>query len=136
MKFYNKNNEPLTKEEIEEIKQSPEYRKMISNDLNNLNNKIDKLVLDRDKSDKIIGLVIGTEISCLLTSLTDIIGITEPNDNYSSIRIVLLISSILIRNINMIKNSNRSTKINILNDLKEDLLNENNWLKDQKTLKY
>ncbi len=136
MKFYNKNNEPLTKEEIEEIKQSPEYRKMISNDLNNLNNKIDKLVLDRDKSDKIIGLVIGTEISCLLTSLTDIIGITEPNDNYSSIRIVLLISSILIRNINMIKNSNRSTKINILNDLKEEILNENNWLKDQKTLKY
>ena len=136
MKFYNKNNEPLTKEEIEEIKQSPEYRKMISNDLNNLNNKIDKLVLDRDKSDKIIGLVIGTEISCLLTSLTDIIGITEPNDNYSSIRIVLLISSILTRNINMIKNSNRSTKINILNDLKEEILNENNWLKDQKTLKY
>lgn len=136
MKFYNKNNEPLTKEEIEKIKQSPEYRKIISNDLNNLNNKIDKLVLDRDKSDKIIGLVIGTEISCLLTSLTDIIGITEPNDNYSSIRIVLLISSILIRNINMIKNSNRSTKINILNDLKEEILNENNWLKDQKTLKY
>ena len=132
MKFYNKNNEPLTKEEIEKIKQSPEYRKIISNDLNNLNNKIDKLVLDRDKSDKIIGLVIGTEISCLLTSLTDIIGITEPNDNYSSIRIVLLISSILIRNINMIKNE----KEEVPKTKNNSLLNENNWLKDQKTLKY
>ena len=140
MKFYRKNNEPLTEKEIEEIKQTPEYREKISSDLETLNNTINKIALDRNKSDKLIGLVIGAEISCLLTIMTDMTGITEPNDNYSTVRIVLLAGSIIIRNINLIKNFSRNAKIHILNDLKEDIINENEWLNEhetnQKTLNY
>lgn len=137
MKFYDENDKPLTEEEIEIIKQNPDYREKISSDLKKINDTIKKLTLDRNKSEKIIGLVIGTEISCLLTFITDTSGITEPNLNYSSFRIALLITSILIRNINIIKNLDRNTKINILSDLKEDILSENEWIdNNQKTLNY
>lgn len=137
MKFYDENDKPLTEEEIEIIKQNPDYREKISSDLKKINDTIKKLTLDRNKSEKIIGLVIGTEISCLLTFITDTSGITEPNSNYSSFRIALLITSILIRNINIIKNLDRNTKINILSDLKEDILSENEWIdNNQKTLNY
>ena len=142
MKFYSKNNEPLTQEEIEKIKQKPEYREKIKSDLQSLDSTIQKLVLDRDKSDKIIGLVMGTEISCFLTILTDMTGITLPNDDYSKVRIVLLIASLIIRNFNLIKNYSRNSKIKILNTVKEDIINENDWLDDQtinnnqKTLSY
>lgn len=137
MKIYSNNNEPLTEEEIEEIKKSPQYREIIKNDLTILNSSIDKLVIDRNRSDKIIGLVIGTEISCFLTALTDIVGITTPNDEYSVIRMLILVASIVIRNYNLIKNSNRNTKIRILNNIKEEIISENDWLNNnQKTLKY
>lgn len=137
MKFYSENNEPLTDEEKEKIKQNPKYREKISSDLKSINNTINKLTLDRNKSEKIIGLVIGTEISCFLTFITDTTGITEPNVGYSSFRIVLLITSIIIRNINIIKNYERNVKINILRNLKEDILSENEWIENnQKTLNY
>lgn len=137
MKFYDENDKPLTEEEIEIIKQNPDYREKISSDLKKINDTIKKLTLDRNKSEKIIGLVIGTEISCFLTFITDTSGITESNLNYSSFRIALLITSILIRNINIIKNLDRNTKINILSDLKEDILSENEWIdNNQKTLNY
>ena len=137
MKFYSENNESLTDEEEEKIKQNPKYREKISNDLKRINNTINKLTLDRNKSEKIIGLVIGTEISCFLTFITDVAGITEPNVDYSSFRIVLLITSILIRKINIKKNLDRNVKINILSDLKEDILSENEWIENnQKTLNY
>lgn len=137
MKFYSENNEPLTEEEIEKIKQNPKYREKINSDLKSINDTINKLTLDRNKSEKIIGLVIGTEISCFLTFITDTAGITEPNINYSSFRIVLLITSVLIRNINIIKNLGRKAKINILSELKEDILSENEWIdNNQKTLNY
>ena len=133
---YGDNNEPLTEEEL--IKQNTEYRKMINDDLKTIDNAINKLILARDKSDKIIGLVIGTEISCFLTIITDTIGFTEMNDNYSSFRILLLTASILIRNINLTKNSDRKFKINILKNLKKEIISENEWLNEsnnQKTLK-
>lgn len=137
MKIYSNNNEPLTEEEIEEIKKSPQYREIIKNDLTILNSGIDKLIIDRNRSDKIIGLVIGTEISCFLTALTDIVGITTPNDEYSVIRMLILFASIVIRNYNLIKNINRNTKIRILNNIKEEIISENDWLNNnQKTLKY
>ena len=137
MKIYSNNNDPLTEEEVEEIKKSPQYREIIKNDLAILNSSIDKLVIDRNRSDKIIGLVIGTEISCFLTALTDIIGITTPNDEYSVIRMLILVASIVIRNYNLIKNINRNTKIRILNNIKEEIISENDWLNNnQKTLKY
>lgn len=82
MRFYSENNEPLTEEEIEKIKQNPKYREKINSDLKSINDTINKLTLDRNKSEKIIGLVIGTEISCFLTFITDTAGITEPNINY------------------------------------------------------
>ena len=137
MKIYSNNNDPLTEEEVEEIKKSPQYREIIKNDLTILNSSIDKLIIDRNRSDKIIGLVIGTEISCFLTALTDIVGITTPNDEYSVIRMLILVSSIVIRNYNLIKNINRNTKIRILNNIKEEIISENDWLNNnQKTLKY
>ena len=136
MKFYSKDNKPITEDEIEIIKKSPEYRKKIKEDLEIVNNGIEKLVLDRDKSDKIIGLVIGTEISCFLTMITDMIGVTQPNDDYSVIRIIILVSSIIIRNINLISNHIRKIKIYTLNSIKEDIIKENDWLDNQKSLKY
>ncbi len=137
MKIYSNNNEPLTEEEIEEIKKSPQYREIIKNDLKILNSSIDKLIIDRNRSDKIIGLVIGTEISCFLTALTDIVGITTPSDEYSAITMLILFASIVIRNYNLIKNINRNTKIRILNNIKEEIISENDWLNNnQKTLKY
>lgn len=137
MKIYSNNNDPLTEEEVEEIKKSPQYREIIKNDLTILNSSIDKLVIDRNRSDKIIGLVIGTEISCFLTALTDIVGITTPSDEYSAITMLILFASIVIRNYNLIKNINRNTKIRILNNIKEEIISENDWLNNnQKTLKY
>ena len=137
MKIYSNNNDPLTEEEIEEIKKSPQYREIIKNDLTILNSSIDKLIIDRNRSDKIIGLVIGTEISCFLTTIADIVGITTPNDEYSAITMLILFASIVIRNYNLIKNINRNTKIRILNNIKEEIISENDWLNNnQKTLKY
>ena len=140
MKFYN-NNEPLTKEEIETIKKNPKYREKINEDLNEIDHQINKLVIDRNKSDKIIGLAIGTEISCVITFLTDFIGITQPNDSYSVIRIALLVASILIGHTNIKNNFFRDTDIELLNMLKDDIISENEWLNEQKinnqkTLKY
>ena len=143
MRFYDNNHKPLTKVEIEKLKQKPEYREKINSDLKEIDNNISKLVLDRNKSDKIIGLVIGTEISCVLTLIADMTGLTEPNPRYSTIRIILLASSILIRNINLKNNHNRDKKIDSLNMIKEDIISENDWLNEQnyhqnnqKTLNY
>lgn len=137
MEIYNSNNEPLTEEEIEEIKKDPQYRERVKKDLALLNSSINNLVLDRDRSDKIIGLVIGTGISCFLTNITDAVGLTEASDGYSAVRIAILISSIIIGIVNLTKNHSRNTKIYILNDIKKNIIKENDWLSNnQKTLKY
>ena len=123
-------------------KDQPLTEKKINVNLKTINSTIDKLVIDREKSDKIIGLVIGIEISCFLTLLADISQITEPNKTFSFIRIILLGLSIIIRNRNLKENLYRDIDIEMLKLLKEDIINDNERLNkknidnSQKTLKY
>lgn len=128
MTSFSENNEPL-KEEAENNK-SQEYKEEINEYIIIINKTIDKLIIDRNNSDKIIGLVIGTEISCFLTLLTDTLGYTEINSSYSSFRIILLAASILIRNINITNNLDRKATIEKLIDLKNIILSENEWLNE------
>lgn len=128
MTSFSENNEPL-KEETENNK-SQEYKEEINEYIKIINKTIDKLIIDRNNSDKIIGLVIGTEISCFLTLLTDTLGYTEINSSYSSFRIILLAASILIRNINITNNLDRKATIEKLIDLKNIILSENEWLNE------
>lgn len=128
MTSFSDNKEPL-KEEAENNK-SQEYKEEINEYIKIINKTIDKLIIDRNNSDKIIGLVIGTEISCFLTLLTDTLGYTEINSSYSSFRIILLAASILIRNINITNNLDRKATIEKLIDLKNIILSENEWLNE------
>lgn len=128
MTSFSDNKEPL-KEEVENNK-SQEYKEEINEYIKIINKTIDKLIIDRNNSDKIIGLVIGTEISCFLTLLTDTLGYTEINSSYSSFRIILLAASILIRNINITNNLDRKATIEKLIDLKNIILSENEWLNE------
>lgn len=128
IQFYNdEENRVLTQEEIELLKEDPTYRKMINEDIEDINSKINKLVIDRNKSDKIIGLSLGVEISSYLTISSLLIN-SSLDYNNATFELGILLASIFIRKIKTKQNNFADIKINILKRFKDEIIEENSWL--------
>lgn len=130
IQFYNdEENRVLTQEEIELLKEDPTYRKMINEDIEDINSKINKLVIDRNKSDKIIGLSLGVEISSYLTISSLLIN-SSLDYNNATFELGILLASIFIRKIKTKQNNFADIKINILKQFKDEIIEENSWLNE------
>lgn len=128
IQFYNdEENRVLTQEELELLKEDPTYRKMINEDIEDINSKINKLVIDRNKSDKIIGLSLGVEISSYLTISSLLIN-SSLDYNNATFELGILLASIFIRKIKTKQNNFADIKINILKRFKDEIIEENSWL--------